>query len=356
MKKRLLWELCLLLPFYVNMAHGQEIIHIVHIGDSHLQSGYMSAAIRKELAKERPLAGLGLITPYRLAGTNAPEYYQITSNVRWRACKISYNKCCDNTPPGGICIACQGGKYTFHIRSKSTPFDQIVVFRGNETPPLTTKGATLRLGEEVVSGFVSDTILLPRLVSSISLHPNKPTSQKALYGNFLLTNNLILKGFLYSPIALNGAMYATYDQPDFINAFSRLNPDLVVISLGTNEILAKRFRKDTFKSEVDHFIRSIKSKLSPQSRILLVSPPPTLLKNGQVNPNTRLVREALAEEARELRIDYFDLYQAMEQDQKATERYKAGNFFAFDRIHFSIHGYQVMGAYVGHAIAALLNQ
>jgi hypothetical protein len=72
-----------LLPFYqklLELRNGlREQVIIYQIGDSHVQSGYLSGTARSALQKYFGNAGRGLIFPYRLARTNQPDDYQISS-------------------------------------------------------------------------------------------------------------------------------------------------------------------------------------------------------------------------------------------------------------------------------------
>ena len=47
-------------------------VNILHIGDSHLQGGYLTSELRKLLQNKFGHAGRGLIFPYQLVKTNAP--------------------------------------------------------------------------------------------------------------------------------------------------------------------------------------------------------------------------------------------------------------------------------------------
>ena len=73
-------------PIFDRMAQLQDtahnepnIISIVHLGDSHVQAGYFSEALRLALQERWGNAGRGLIAPLRICKTNEPAAYKKTS-------------------------------------------------------------------------------------------------------------------------------------------------------------------------------------------------------------------------------------------------------------------------------------
>ena len=59
------------------------VISILQIGDSHIQAGFFPNEVRENLQREFGNAGRGLIVPLKLAGTNEPPDYAITSPNSW---------------------------------------------------------------------------------------------------------------------------------------------------------------------------------------------------------------------------------------------------------------------------------
>lgn len=63
-------------------AADSQVVSIVHIGDSHVQAEGNTSRTRRALQLRFGSAGRGLVAPLRLAGTNAPADYSITSASR----------------------------------------------------------------------------------------------------------------------------------------------------------------------------------------------------------------------------------------------------------------------------------
>ena len=66
----------------------QNIVSIVHLGDSHVQAGFFTEAMRIPMQMKWGNAGRGLITPLKITKTNEPFDYRFTSETKWR-----YNRC-----------------------------------------------------------------------------------------------------------------------------------------------------------------------------------------------------------------------------------------------------------------------
>jgi len=67
---------------YVQKTQQKSRINILQIGDSHIQADFSSAQIRNDIQTDFGNAGRGLVVPFRVAGTNEPFNYKITSNVK----------------------------------------------------------------------------------------------------------------------------------------------------------------------------------------------------------------------------------------------------------------------------------
>ena len=63
------------------------VVSILHLGDSHIQAGFFSGAVRDSLQAVFGDAGRGLVAPLKLLGTNEPPDYTITSPNSWYGAK-----------------------------------------------------------------------------------------------------------------------------------------------------------------------------------------------------------------------------------------------------------------------------
>ena len=81
-------------------------LSVLHIGDSHIQGGMLSEALRQTLQSKYGNGGRGLIAPLKMAGTNQPADYSFTSaNRAWKATKLTSNKRREGASLTGIAVA-----------------------------------------------------------------------------------------------------------------------------------------------------------------------------------------------------------------------------------------------------------
>ncbi len=69
-------------------AADDTVISIVHIGDSHIQAEGSTSRTRTLLEDRFGSAGRGLVIPFRLAGTNQPNDYTISSSSSFTSAKL----------------------------------------------------------------------------------------------------------------------------------------------------------------------------------------------------------------------------------------------------------------------------
>ena len=78
-------------------------------------------------------------------------------------------------------------------------------------------------------------------------------------------------GLFYHAIGNNGAAYETYNRIGNVGAgIAPLSPDLIIISLGTNEAFGK-LNTTSFKNSVDRLVKNIRAA-NPDALLLLTTP------------------------------------------------------------------------------------
>ena len=60
-----------------------RVVAMVHIGDSHVQAGFLTEAVRLPLQRRFGDAGRGLVVPLKLAKTNEPRDYSVVADGSW---------------------------------------------------------------------------------------------------------------------------------------------------------------------------------------------------------------------------------------------------------------------------------
>lgn len=117
-------------------------------------------------------------------------------------------------------------------------------------------------------------------IDKIYLLPHGSRKEYSLSG-LVLENDA--PGIVYHSIGVNGAKASDYNRyPLFFEQLPSLKPDLIVVSLGTNESFDK-MGTDAFLAQLNKLVANIKAQC-PDAAILVTTPPPSLFKRKY--PNT----------------------------------------------------------------------
>lgn len=174
-----------------------------------------------------------------------------------------------------------------------------------------------------------------KALNKIYLLPNKDYKDYTLSGLVLEKDDA---GIVYHSIGVNGAKCSDYNKyPLFFEQLPALQPDLVVISLGTNESFDK-MSAAAFKDQLNTFIENVKAK-NPDAAILVMTPPPSLFRRKY--PNTFAADYAKGILVQEVEKNYatWDLYSEM-GGLFSVNRNAAKGLMSTDRVHYSKDGYE----------------
>ena len=325
-------------------------VPIMHIGDSHIQAGFLSVTIMNRLQQTFGSAGRGLIFPLRLARTNEPFDYLIKSESRWdkSLCVQRIHKMPMGI--GGLSIKAEDQHFTFDIISSNRQvndhsFNKITVFHYEKAPELKVLDPDISSVREKDQFPFTTVFRLNKRVNRLSLTsvPNSKADSAFYYG-FSLENGR--SGILYHAIGLNGAQFRHYASvQDFARQMSVLTPQLFIFSLGTNEAFRGRIYEKGFFAEIDRIINPIRAA-NPNAQIIITTPPDCLGANVKKtrlsNTSIPQIRAFLIRYAQTRKYAYWDLYSLLGGDDSAYRLYTAG-YLASDGVHFKKDGYTVIG-------------
>ncbi|KGO84342.1 peptidoglycan-binding protein [Flavobacterium beibuense F44-8] len=175
-------------------------------------------------------------------------------------------------------------------------------------------------------------------LSKIYLLANKNQKQYNLNGVVLEKDNA---GVLYHAIGVNGAKSSDYNKyPMFFDQLRALEPDLIVISLGTNESFDKMSASD-YMVQMNGFIDSVRAA-NPYVCILVTTPPPSLFKRKYPNTFVADYAKSLCVEETEKGYATWDLFTVMGGLFSVNDNAKKG-LMSSDRVHYSRDGYKQQG-------------
>jgi LysM repeat protein/lysophospholipase L1-like esterase len=386
---------------------GSGKVNIVHVGDSHVQAGFFTDAIRRPLQEVFGNGGYGFVFPYSLVRTNGPRNVKYVTNVAWES--QTNVRPWSNIEVGlsGIALYTSTNNYVLQLTAEDS-FNKVKVIYPSEKPQvrLSTKVEPLK-----VSSTVSTNVKYHRIKSGETLSviarkygvtvaqlkkannmrsdrinagkslkiPSKTVAQVAPvildknvecvelqhmpYCSYYTSgtpldrisilpvedkisrytlNGIVLendkKGVIYHSIGVNGATLGDYNKyPLFFKQLTALEPDLVIISLGTNESFARMSARE-YMDEMQRFIANVLSQNQSVS-ILVVTPPPSILRRRRDNPYLTEFIPALNSQNG---FPVWDMYTRM-GGIKGIQSGPFAQLVARDKVHYTQQGYEQQG-------------
>lgn len=335
-------------------------MRIVHIGDSHIQAEGSTSRTRQLLHERYGSAGRGLIVPFRLAGTNQPLDYSISSYTDFATSRLLQRSWAVTPGFTGVALNPLDSVFDFTISVKprlepeaDVAFRRVRMFISGAMPLFV--GAEdadenpIGAYAEVENG--SMTVVLERDVTEASLVFDS-TGHCSICG-FELLGNTASGGIEYSAFGNNGATYGSYVNLGGVGeGVASMRPDLVIISLGANEAFS-RISDYELESSIDRLVGDIRRN-NPAAQILLTTPAECQRsvytgkkrrrrRSHVVNEKVAQVRETILRYGRENHIATYDWYDVAGGDGSSSEWISAG-LMGRDCIHLTWTGYDLQGA------------
>jgi len=310
--------------------------------------------VRRELQRRYGNAGRGLVFPYEVARTNgSPTYRTARTSGTWRSKRV-LAALPDSTLPVGVsgislATADSGAAFSLRLPIRYWPsyhFNSVTVLRQPGpaafdwqvlTPQRRLLGTVPSAGRNVAA-----TLPLDSLRTSIVLR----TTRRSLAQTSAVLYGLVLEngqpGVLYHAIGINGAQVHQYNRtPQFVAQLPLLQPDLFIISLGTNDVYYPKYTPERFATQLDTLVRSLRRRC-PDAEILLVAPADSYRARRYPNPEFARVASILRAYAQAHDLAYWD-FAAVQGGYASMAKWRAAGLAQNDFIHFTRTGYDVQG-------------
>ncbi len=328
---------------------GNTKLRVLHIGDSHIQADYFSGRLRENIQSfALGIQGSrGFIFPYNVAATNNPENYKVKYTGEWQNCKNVQNKNECELGIAGISVTTLDSNASIQIilNNKNYPhqdFNKVKIFHNLGDSVYRVKLAENRIidGSRNSLGYTSFTT--DSYFDTLNLFLQKTDSLQTnftLYGIELDNDD---PGIIYSSVGVNGAEVSSFLKCNLLEPQLKiLNPEWIIISLGTNDAYSKDFDKKIFENNYNQLIKRIKNVL-PGSFILLTTPADSYRRRRYPNPDMMIAKQVVIDIAKQNNSAVWDLYEVMGAYKSIRKWYSAG-LAARDKIHFSKTGYVLQG-------------
>jgi len=332
---------------YKQRTEKGRVLHILHLGDSHIQGDFMTREVRNRMQAAFGNAGRGFVFPYRVAGTNGPGDYQSASEGRW----VVRNRLRDHTAESqvglsGYALESEQGSagLTLRMLPESGNFSKVYIFsadmEANAGALLVYDPDTGQEAELLISGDCYGIYFFSQPVSQalVGRRPGYAGSRLCIDG-FSLENEL--SGVLYHSIGVNGATFSNFTRAGrFWSEMVAIYPDLIILSFGTNEAQTSAGVQDLY-NQIDRFMQQLK-QTCPNAGVLLTTPADSFLKGKAPNPHLETAREAIRAYASDHGYACWDLY-SIGGGASSAISWRDHGLLSHDKVHFSKAGYTAQG-------------
>ena len=339
------------------ILNGRGKLTIVHIGGSHIQADVYSGRTRERLQTFYPgmNGGRGSVFPFRVAKTNNPRSYKVSYTGKWAYCKnVQHNKKC-TLGLSGMAISSYDKNASITIKVKSDSlvdyyFNRIRIFHDNTANSFTTNFPNIEIDKiEQNDSLGYSLYYLKKDYKQFTLKFSKSDSLQnkfTIYGISLENDD---SGIVYHSIGVNGASFPSFLKCQlFEKQLAALKPDLVVISLGTNDAYTTNFKPEFYRNNYQLLINKIKNA-APESAILNTVANDSYLFKKYPNQNTILAENVIYEVAKKNNCGVWDFFKIM-GGLNSSSLWRQENLMVNDLIHFNLQGYLLKGDLFFNAI------
>ncbi len=259
-------------------------VRITHYGDSHVTSDTFTGELRARLQAELGDGGPGFV----LLGKPWPSYTHALVKTgadagAWRAERLFAKYGPGRPKPrddlfglAGVSVSSRQSAGAWLELRRRAPLDRLDLYvlrqPGGGRLDLVVGGQRVRwlftAASEKEAAFAE--VSLPPGTTRVELHAS--LGEVRLFGADLASGR---PGIVYDALGLNGARAATllgYAEPLWSEQLRRLNPDLVVLAFGANEVDNEQLTREAFARGFDELLLRMRRML-PTAACLVIAPP-----------------------------------------------------------------------------------
>ena len=167
----------------------------------------------------------------------------------------------------------------------------------------------------------------------------------------------------YTDMGVNGATSLTFTHPERIADIVALQPELLILSFGTNESHNRSYNANTHYYQIDELVRLLKENL-PDVPILLTAPPGSYESFRQrrrrvtyaVNPRTATAVATIRKYAKDHGLLVWDMYDVVGGKNRACQNWTGARLMRPDHVHYLPEGYVLQGNLLYEALIKAYNQ
>lgn len=335
---------------------SSEIVQVFHIGDSHIQGDFFSGQTRNLLQGEFGNAGRGLMFPYKAAKTNGPLDYKSSFEGNWLVNRAILP--IKNNSNGLAAYSISTKTFGSYILFDTKYCDSMnLLYTQTLKIPKDSRGYPFKIrikdwsnnqeyvpNYETFDAYYTINFKQPSCKWGISFEGG--LGEEFIFHGLMAFSNK--PGVIYNNIGVNGIQAKHYlNNTRVFKDISTFSPDLIIISLGTNEAQDYKKTVEQFSSEMDSLIDCI--KISNATVPIIITTPNESYKFGRPNPIINKVVEAWKNSAQNKNVMLWDMYY-IGGGKFSSNLWIQNGLFSRDRVHQSIKGYRLQGDLLYQAI------
>ena len=331
---------------------GKLKVSIMHMGDSHIQSEIPTGVARQLLQQKYGDGGRGLVFPYSAAKTYSSIHYSSKHEGSWQYAKTL--KVPPSIPIGimGMSVKTEDSTasltYTFNSKFPSTyktlkiycNIDSLSYDINIETDgmvyPVEINAARLPKNLPYVLVNVQS---LSNVITLKCIKTAKSQKEFLFYGLEISSNED--KGIVYHSAGVGGSRFKGLLHIEKFNSHLKtINPDLVILDLGTNDFLYDDSIKSNLRAEIVEIITNVRVA-TPLASVLLCSTQDLYYKQKNIESCEKF-STMLQGIAKELDCALWDWFW-ISGGPKVLKNWQAEGLARTDLIHLTNSGYKVKG-------------
>lgn len=332
------------------LTHKNFRINVLHFGGSHIQADIYSNLLRDSmLTMADSMAGpRGLIFPFRVAKTNNPRNYHVDYTGTWEGHRSAVSYHTGTWGVTGITATTTDSVATISVKVRescpATPFTIVTVLCDTVSGykvELFPKENVMVIEHHLSLGYYKFKLKQPKdsMHIVITKVDTANTAPFELYG-IVMDNEE--PGIAYHSIGANGASFRSNFRCDlFKQHLVEINPDLVIVSIGTNDSFDGNFTESDYMAKYDTFIQMIRA-VNSDAQFILTVPNDSYYKRKYPNLNTAKCESAIYKLALKHNALVWDCYKMM-GGLRSSKKWMYAGMMKKDLIHFTYDGYILKG-------------
>ncbi len=344
-------------PFLAKLKKtNKKRVHVLHIGDSHVQADIFTHETRTLLGGTFGYAGRGMVFPYTTARTHTAADYRSRHTGKW-----FYARNVERSPElplgvTGITSRTYDPQSAFKLSFKEGAIRpeftrlRILMDRSSRSFDLRIIAGTDTAWVDVFKNDIdslSDQIWvdMPKGSSEYLFEIQQKDSSQSyfeIYGISIESPDN--RGLLYTSVGINGAgHYSIMRENKLPQHLQELKPDAIILDVGANDFYQKGMEQQRFKDNLISIIEMFKT-YAPDALIIL-SNSQDIHRGGYSVRACSIFSTMISDVAKSENVAFYDWYRVAGGNQ-SMKIWKSLHLANRDGVHLTRDGYELKGSLI----------